>query len=174
MPPEKTPQPHDLVPQQGDTFQAWAERYIAAIKTSEDTATVYKWVDLNQGRLKKLEGSAEWTAKVKKETAALIDRLRPKADPITSGPQGEPSLDMGDTEPPKTTKRTTKASKAPDMAKDYDAWLAFQLKLISAAETPDRIEEIFEALDGVWSDLMPPDKEQLLGARREAESKLEQ
>lgn len=177
LPPEKAPQPHDLVPQQGDTFQAWAERYLAAIKTSEDTATVYKWVDLNSARLKKLEGSSEWTAKVKKETAALIDRLRPKADSITSGPQGEAQSEMGASEPPKTEKPTkprAKASKAPDMAKDYDAWLAHQLKLISAAEAPDRIEEIFEALDAVWDDLFPSDKETLMGARREAECRLEQ
>jgi phage recombination protein Bet len=168
--------PVDIVPQQGDTFEAWARRYIAAIQTSPDTATVYKWVDLNQARLKKLEGSSEWTAKVKKETAATIERLRPKADPISSGQQGETQSDMGMAEDPKAAKRTTKAakaSKAPDMAKDYDAWLAWQLKLIAAAETPDRIEEIFEALDGVWEDLFPSDKETLMGARREAERRLE-
>lgn len=175
--PQKAPEPCDLVPIQGDTFQLWAERYLAMIKTSSDTATVYRWIDENHARLKKLEGSAEWTAKVKKETVALIDRLRPNFDQIASGAQGEPQSDMGTAEPPKAEKATktrAKASKAPDMAKDYDAWLAWQLKLISAAETPDRIEEIFEALDGVWADLMPPDKEQLLGARREAESRLEQ
>jgi hypothetical protein len=175
--PQKAPEPCDLVPIQGDSYQLWAERYLGMIATSQDTATVYKWIDKNQARLKKLEGSAEWTNKVKKATATLIERLRPKADPITSGPQAEPSLDMGDAEPPKTTKSTTgrpKAKKAPDMAKDYDAWLAHQLTMIAAAETPDRIEEIFEALDGVWENLFPSDKETLMGARREAEAKLEQ
>jgi hypothetical protein len=84
---------------------------------------------------------------------------------------------MGMAEAPKPDKPARgrpRVSKAPDMTKDYDAWLAWQLKLISAAETPERIEEIFEALDGVWSDLFPSDKETLLGARREAESRLEQ
>jgi phage recombination protein Bet len=171
------PEPHDLVPVQGDTFQAWAERYIGMIKTSPDTATVYKWIDLNQARLKKLEGSAEWTAKVKKETVALIETLRGQPDPITSGPQGEAQTDMGMAEPPKGGKPARgrpKASKAPDMAKDYDAWLTWQLKQILGAETPERIDDIFEALDGVWDQIMPPDKENLMGARREAERRLEQ
>lgn len=182
LPPETKPDhvnitPVDLTPQQGDTFEAWARRYIAAIHTSPDTATVYKWIDLNSARLKKLEGSAEWTAKVKKETTSLIDKLRPRTDPITSGPQGGAESEMGTMEPPKTDKPARgrpKANKAPDMAKDYDAWLAHQLKLIAIAETPDRIEEIFEALDGVWDNLFPSDKETLMGARREAESRLEQ
>ena len=76
--------------------------------------------------------------------------------------------------PAKPSRGRPKANKAPDMAKDYDGWLAHQLNLIAAAETPERIEEIFEGLDAVWGDLMPPDKDTLLGARREAEGKLEQ
>lgn len=174
--PEQTPEegPHKIV---GGTYAEWASNYIEAILDAGDPATVMAWIDANTAQLDKLaKGSPADSAKVKVTTEKHLAFLR-KTDPISSGHQGVPSLDMGEGEPPKAAKRATKAakaSKAPDMAKDYDGWLAYQLKLISAAETPDRIEEIFEALDGVWADLMPPDKEELLGARREAEGRLEQ
>lgn len=170
--------PHKIV---GGTYASWADIYIEAIGTSGDPATVMAWIDANTAQLDKLaKGSPADASRVKAATDKHLTFLRktePKADPISSGPQGEVQSDMGMADPPKTAKRTpkaAKASKAPDMAKDYDGWLAHQLTMIAAAETPDRIEEIFEALDGIWSDLMPPDRETLMGARREAESRLEQ
>jgi hypothetical protein len=170
--------PHKIT---GGSYAEWTDNYIAAVQTAGDAATVYGWVDANTTQIEKLaKGSPTCAARARAETDKHLNFLRktePKADQITSGPQGEVQSDMGTTEPPKAEKPAkgrAKASKAPDMAKDYDAWLAWQLKLISAAETPDRIEEIFEALDGVWQDLFPSDRETLMGARREAEGRLEQ
>lgn len=165
--------PHKIV---GGTFASWADNYLEAIGTAGEPATIMAWIDANTAQLDKLaRGSPADSARVKAGTEKHLNFLR-KTDPITSGPQGVVQNDMGTTEPPKTDKpaRRPKANKAPDMAKDYDAWLAHQLKLIAIAETPDRIEEIFEALDGVWDNLFPSDKETLMGARREAESRLEQ
>lgn len=170
--------PHKIV---GGTYASWADNYLEAIGTAGDPATVMAWIDANTAQLDKLaKGSPADSARVKVGTEKHLNFLRktePKADPITSGPQGEAQSEMGTGDAPKAEKATktrAKASKAPDMAKDYDAWLAWQLKLVAAAETSDRIEEIFEALDGVWEDLFPSDKETLMGARRDAESRLEQ
>jgi hypothetical protein len=166
--------PHKIT---GGTYAEWSESYIKAVQTAGDAATVYAWVDANTTQLERLaKGSPTCAARARAETDKHLTFIR-KTDPITSGPQGETQSDMGTAEPPKAEKATktrAKTSKAPDMAKDYDAWLAWQLKLVAAAETPDRIEEIFEALDGVWEDLFPSDKETLMGARRESESRLEQ
>lgn len=167
--------PRDVVPQQGDTFEAWAKRYIAALETSPDTAVAFKWIDLNQARLKKLEGSPEWTSKVKKATAALIQRLRPDAAQITSGPQGEPQADMGGDVAPKADKPPRgrpKASKAPHFDKDYDGWVAFYVKSISEAVSVDQIEELFAVIESNWGELFPPDKAALDEARSAAEERL--
>jgi len=165
----------------GGTYASWADTYEAAMLTSSDPATVMAWIDANTAQLDKLaKGSPDNAARVSAATKKHIDFLRktePKADPISSGPHGEDQSDMGgetSPAPAKPTRGRPKANKAPDFAKDYDGWLAHQLKMIAAAKTPERIEEIFEALDLVWSDLMPPDRETLLGARRAAEGKMEQ
>lgn len=177
------PEPHDIVPVAGKTnsFEGWATAYIAMIETSPDKATMFKWIDLNQARLKTLEKSPEWTGKVKKATVAVAKRLDKVTDPISSGPaepQGSLLGDMGEDVAPNAAKPSSAArrggKKAPDFDKDYDGWLTWNLEQIAKAETPETIDAIFEAIDGRWDALMPPDKESLMYARREAEGKLEQ
>ena len=48
------------------------------------------------------------------------------------------------------------------------------LKKIAEAETPEVIEALFEEIDPKWSDILPPDRDGLQGARRDAEARLEQ
>ena len=60
------------------------------------------------------------------------------------------------------------------MSKNYDGWVNFYLQKIADAKTPEEIELLFDTIDGVWDDIMQPDRESLMGARREAEGKLEQ
>lgn len=165
----------------GGTYAGWATSYIEAIGTAGDPATVMAWVDANAAQLDKLaKGNPDEARRVKVATErhlAFLRKTEPQDDPITSGAQGEAQTDMGMEAPPKAAKATRgagKAKKAPDFAKDYDGWLAHQMATIAAAETPEAIEAIFEAIDPIWSDLMPPDREVLQGARREAEGRLEQ
>lgn len=72
-PPAAPPEPHLIV---GDDYTAktWSEAYIAAMQTSPDTATVFKWVDANAAQLKKL--SKAMFAKVEAATKARQDKLR--------------------------------------------------------------------------------------------------
>lgn len=175
--------PHKIV---GGTYASWTIAYINAVQSAADPSVVMAWIDANQPQLDKLAaGSPDSAAWAKSETAkhlAFLRKTEPKADPITSGPQAsEKATDafpgdtpMGAPDDKKPPKARARASKAPDFAKDYDGWLSWQLNLIAIAEKPERIEEIFEALDPIWSDIMPPDRETLLGARREAEGRLEQ
>lgn len=182
--PSSDVQPHRIT---GGTYAAWADNYIEAIGTAGDPSVVMGWVGANVDQLAKLaKGSPVDSARVKAASdkhLAFLRKTAPKDDPISSGLQGHTEAqgalldDMGGEiapEPAKRTRGPAKGKKAPDFAKDYDGWLAFQLAAIAAAETPEAIEAIFGAIDPIWSDLMPPDKEQLQGARREAEGKLEQ
>ncbi len=173
------PEPHELIPEPGKTnsFEGWATAYIALIETSPDKGTLLRWADKNVKRLETLKKSPEWTAKVTKTAKAIYARLE-KADPITSGPQGLPLDDMGGDTPPADGKkprgRPRGSAKAPDFAKDYDGWIKWTLEAVAKAETPDAIEAMYEEMDSIWQDIMPPDREMLLGARREAERRLEQ
>lgn len=182
--PPKVVEPHDLVPQQGDSYEIWAKRYIAALETSPDASVVFKWVDANQVRLKKLEGSPEWTAKVKKATQDIVDNIRKAADPITSGPQapaGPQDMFPGDKpsalaqEPDTAPARRGRPPKpkVPDFEKDYDGWVAFQIKSIADAPSVEVLETIFsQTLDLVWDQIQQPDRIALREANSLAEDRL--
>lgn len=179
---ETAPEPRDIVPEPGKTnsYEGWATEYILLIETSPDKATMFKWIDLNQARLAKLGGSAEWAGKVKKATAALALRLDKVAEPAkerAGDAQGALLDDMGEEvapEPAKRTRGAAKGKKAPDYGRDYDGWVKWHIDQIATAETPEAIETLFEAIDARWDELFPGDKDLFLGARREAEGKLEQ
>lgn len=72
-PPQGLPEPHLII---GDHYtpKTWAEAYIAAMQTSPDTATVFKWVDANAPQFKKL--SKAMFAKVEAATKEHQDKLR--------------------------------------------------------------------------------------------------
>lgn len=72
-PPATPPEPH-LIAGDDYTAKTWSEAYIAAMQTSPDTATVFKWVDANAAQLKKL--SKAMFAKVEAATKAHQDQLR--------------------------------------------------------------------------------------------------
>lgn len=67
------PEPH-LIAGDDYTAKTWSEAYIAAMQTSTDTATVFKWVDANAAQLKKL--SKAMFAKVEAATKVHQDKLR--------------------------------------------------------------------------------------------------
>lgn len=170
--------PHKIT---GGTYGSWTDNFVTAIGTAGDTGTVYAWVDANAAQLERLgKGSPDDAARARSMTdkhLQFLSKTEPKTDPITSGPQGEPNADIGGdvaTKVDKPPRGRPKASKAPDLAKDYDGWLSWYLKKIAEAETPEIIEALFEEIDTRWDDLMPPDKDGLLGARRDAEARLEQ
>ena len=172
--------PHKIT---GGTYAAWCDAFIEAIGTAGDAATVYAWVDANTAQLEKLaKGSPDHAAKARAATDKHLAFLR-RTDPISTGPQavaqdafpGDIPMDAAP-EPETAPARRGRPPKpkVPDFHREYDGWLAWNLEQVSKAETPEAIDTIYEAIDAHWQDLMPPDKEILLGARRDAEGRLEQ
>lgn len=73
-PPAPAPQEPHLIAGNHYTAKTWSEAYIAAVQTSQDMATVFKWIDTNAVQLKKL--SKAMFAKVEAATKAHQDKLR--------------------------------------------------------------------------------------------------
>jgi hypothetical protein len=137
------------------------------------------WIDANAPQLDKLaKGSPEHAAKAKtavEKHLAFLRKTEPKptAEPADMFPGDVP---MDEAKPTETSPKTRgrPRTKAPDLSKDYDGWVNWYLQRIADAKTPEEIEPLFDTIDGVWDDIMQPDRESLMGARREAEGKLEQ
>jgi phage recombination protein Bet len=167
----------------GGTFASWANAYIEAIGTAGDPAAMMAWVDANVAQLEKLaKGSPDDAKRVKRasdEHLAFLRKTEPKeemgshisGDPVDDIPEDQQITDKVAEKKPSS--RASKGKK-PDFMKDYDRWLKWRLDQIASATAPEEIEAIFEEMDPIWSELMPPDREELLGARRDAEGKLEQ
>lgn len=176
-----TDAPHKIV---GGTFASWADAYIEAIGTAGDPATLMAWVDANQPQLAKLTaGSPADAARVKTVADKHLAFLR-KTDPISTGKAPAEPADTfpGDTHmevaqealaAPRPRGRPPKAKTAPDFAKDYDGWVAFQITKISEAPSVDALESInSESLDPVWADILEADKTALREAISLAEDRL--
>jgi len=180
--------PHKIV---GGTYESWTTAYINAVLTAGDPSVVMAWIDANSAQLDKLsKGSPEHAAKAKTAVEKHLVFLR-KTDPkrdITDKVQDvlDGAIDPADMFPgdvpmdeaksaetaPKTRGRPR--TKAPDLSKDYDGWVNWYLQRIADAKTPEEIEPLFDAIDERWDDILHPDRESLMGARRDAESKMEQ
>lgn len=159
--------PHKIV---GGTYTSWADAFIAAVQNESDISVVYKWIDLNQPQLEKLtKGSPDDATRARDETARHIEFLRK-----TSSAQSAESEAMGENapaDPPKATK--PKKGTVPDITKDYDGWVSFVLKRFAEMKAAEEIEPFTEnVIDAVWENIMPPDKETIQAAMREAEQRL--
>jgi hypothetical protein len=171
----KTDGPHKIV---GGTYETWTNSYIDAVLSSGDPSTVYAWIDANLAQLEKLaKGSPEHESKARAAAAshlAFLKKTEPKgtAEPADAFPGDAP---MDAAEKPKTARGRPKGSgkTAPDFAKDYDSWLNWHLMRIAEMQDPESLESIFESLDQRWGEILAPDKELLMGARREAERRME-
>lgn len=85
-------QPHKIAPQKRDTFDAWAGRYVAAIRTAKTDAELVAWDKLNDESLAMMsnaENGAPIYADIMKEFETLRARFRrepeAKTDPISTG-----------------------------------------------------------------------------------------
>lgn len=139
-------------------FPEYAEEYMRCISTAKNRAELLEWDRLNDAALMAIHGINrplydEIDAAVAKRMEETGTKVA-KPDPISSGPARDKSI--------------------PDLATDYEGWLGHWTKKISSAESTDAIDDIFlKNIDPVWGDLMPPDKEFILGARRDRERALE-
>lgn len=178
--------PHKIT---GGTYASWATNYIEAIGTAGDPGTLMAWIDANQPQLDRLEaGSPGDFVRVKIASERHLQFLRKltatKSDPITSGPQAPAEPD--DTFPgdrpmnaapvketaPRPRGRPPKP-KVPDFQKDYDGWVAFQIKAIADAPTIEALEAIStDHLDAAWPNILDADKTALREAISLAEDRM--
>ncbi len=138
----------------GKDASDWAKLYTEAMLTSDSTATVMQWIDANFNPLDKVAKMAPDIAKTitaaTEKHLAFLRKTAPKDDPISSG--------------------IPKPAVMPNIDDDYAGWMAWAVKQITETEAGDPMEALFESFDPWWSDLMPPDRETLIGARKARET----
>lgn len=174
------------LPGTGETFESWSEKYIDHIKTSPDTATVYKWIDVNSDPLGRLtKGKPSVYATVKKATEGVMEQLRDaqtkakeKTDKATAKPAA-PS-DMDEATADEMDRRAE--NMGPDDTPDYGApaddnpetilkWIETTL---AAVDSADDLENVWvQYCEPKILDLFPPDKEEAQGIYRRHEKRLE-
>lgn len=159
----KTLEPFKM-PGTGETFESWAEKYIDNIKTSPDTATVYKWIDVNSDPLGRLtKGKPSVYATVKKATEGVMEKLRDaqamakeKTDKAAAKakPAEPPPSEMGD-EP------ANDMDDAPDAPTNPETVLAAIDRELAAVENPDDLQGVWEtACEPLVAKLdFPPDQD---------------
>lgn len=187
--PEPGPKPH-RIPGAGHTFESWAEKFSDLVKTSEDTATVYKWIDENTkdfttadskdpqtSPLKRLEQKKPSVyATVRKTIEATMQSLRDAqakaADKAAKKPapkKAEPS-DMEDGPTPDQYEQSLGAPPS-DNPEDVLKWVEATLAAVTEPEDLENIwvEKIEPKLEGMF----PPDVEEAQGIYKRHEKRLE-
>jgi phage recombination protein Bet len=184
----KPPEPF-RVPGTGHTYETWADQYIDLLRTSIDTATVYKWIDVNTkefspgeghpaqpGPLDRLaKGKPSVYAKVKKATEETMQVLRDaqqkaqeKTDK-TAAKAAPPPSDMDDA--PGEMDGATQPDGPPENPEDVLKWIETTLAAVTEPEDLENIwvEQIEPKLEGMF----PPDVEEAHGIYKRHEKRLE-
>ena len=171
---EPGPKPH-RIPGAGHTFESWAEKFSDLVKTSEDTATVYAWIDQNTkdfttpdvpqpqtGPLKRLEQKKPSVyATVRKTIEATMQALRDAqaktAEKAAKKPAPAKASDMDD-EPGQSSghiEQSLGGDNPETVLKQIDAELA-------AVDDPDNLQDVWDRVcEPLVSKLdFPPDKDE--------------
>jgi phage recombination protein Bet len=168
------PKPH-RIPGAGHTFESWAEKFSDLVKTSEDTATVYKWIDENTkdfttaetkdpqtGPLKRLEQKKPSVyATVRKTIELTMQSLRAVQEKATEKAAKKPApakataSDMDDGPANDQLEQSLGASNPEDILKIIDQELA-------AVDDADNLQEVWDRVcDPLVNKLdFPPDKDE--------------
>jgi phage recombination protein Bet len=162
-PSDPGPQPHQI-PGTGETFESWCAKYCDLIKTSLDTATVYKWIDLNHKPLERLQkGKPSEYAKAKKAAEETMERLKTPEKPKASPKAAPAQMDEMDDGPGDSGAGDTNPE---DILKRIDEELA-------AVEDPDQLQSVWDsAIEPMLKDLFPPDVDEAQALFRKHEKRL--
>jgi hypothetical protein len=148
------------LPGTGETFQSWAEKYIDNIKTSLDTATAYKWIDLNSDPLGRLnKGMPSIASQVKKATEQVMEKLRDaqkKAQEKTAKAAAKAA-----TPPPSDMDAPAGDMDGGDAPVNPEEILAAIDRELAAVENPDDLQSVWEtACEPLLAKLdFPPDQD---------------
>lgn len=101
-----------VVDSTGMSVGQYADAYIKAIQTSQNTKDIYDFMDLNKRGLDRLYAKHKPSAdRVRKAADEMLAKLRPKNTEQTRAVTSEPARDSG---PPRRGKTTSQASSSPD------------------------------------------------------------
>lgn len=133
----------------GKDAASWAKLYIEALLTSDSPETVMQWVDANQNPLSRIsKDEAKKITVITEKHLAFLRKTAPKEDPISSG--------------------IPKSNAMPNAGTNQ--WMAWALGKIAETDAGDEMDALFESFDTWWDELLPSDKERLLGARETREA----
>lgn len=151
-PPEKQPV---TISTDNQTFRKWADEYIAAIGTTREPGTVFKWADANHVALDKIAaGAPDVYASIKKATEQQLQRLRGTSTPAKTESKPEPKPEPK----PKASRSRKKA--APTEADDPEALLRRIDAELARVDHADSLEEVWnDKCAPLLQDLMPPDQD---------------
>lgn len=151
------------LPGTGETFESWAEKYIDHIKTSPDTATVYKWIDVNSDPLGRLtKGKPSVYAAVKKATEGVMEKLRDaQAKAADKTTKAAAKAKPAEPPPSEMDAPSDMDGDAPDTPTDPETVLAAIDRELAAVENPDDLQGAWEsACEPLLAKLdFPPDQD---------------
>jgi len=191
---EPGPKPH-RIPGAGHTFESWAERFCDMVKTSEDTAAVYGWIDQNSkdfttpdvatpqtGPLKRLEQKKPSVyATVRKTIEKTMQTLRDaqaKAAEKAAKKPAQAKIPPGEMDDEPTHDELTGGGSGPDdvgaPADDNPETVLKWIEATMAAITePEDLENIWvEKIEPKLEGMFPPDVEEANGIYRKHEKRL--
>lgn len=166
----------------GHSYESWCEAYIDLIKTSQDTATLYKWIDVNREPLERLnKGKPSVYAKAKAAAERVIEQLREeKAKQEKKAAKPTPAPDPGMDEP--ADEMEDDSGDPVDQLPDYgapeddspEAILKWIDKTLATVDAPEDLENVWEKICQQHTvDLIPPDQDEAAGIYRKHEKRLE-
>jgi hypothetical protein len=134
--------PHLIEPKARDTFDAWADRYVAAARTSKTAAELAQWDIANDDPLAQMDANEKGRPvynRILREFEAIRDKLQPAHNPThKSGPEkakpAQPAADAPQSRP----------AGCPDPEKDPDGFVTWAQKRMAAIATAEELSLIWE------------------------------
>jgi len=160
--PERQP---ETISTASTTFQRWADEYIAAVGTTRQPGTVFKWADANHVALGKIAvGAPAIYAGIKKATEQQLQRLRGTS---TAQPKPAPKAETK----PKAS-RSRKKGAAEDASDPESVLRKIDAELARVANADD-LEQVWnDKCAPLLDDLLPPDRDEAMGIYTAHEKRL--
>lgn len=157
--PSKRIEPYAVVPNAGDTFLIWKDRYFAGIDTSESVADLDQWAKLNEHPLSLISTKApDLHKRIQKAVAEIKARLQ--RDSISTGP---------------IEQKMPSTYGLPDIDTDYDGYIKAALKLIADSTDGGALETFFNGeIASREAMLFPPDWSDLCDALGKKQAQLKE
>jgi hypothetical protein len=162
--------PHLIEPVSRDTFDSWADRYLAGIRTSKTTAELDHWDRLNDSPLAQMDASEKGAPvydRVLKECEVIRARLQPahndthKSTTEKATPAQASDVEANSSATP--SQAFVRPEGCPDADKDPDGFVIWATKRMDGLDNPDDLSNIWETEITPASDgLFKPDCDGLL------------